>query len=360
MPVHRLILMLGLLFMTLPVFAQADDLRDLLDDYVGADDPAVVVLVSTDDGEQVILSRGLADLENATPVTETDQFRIGSTTKTFVATIVLQLAEEGALSLDNTIAQYLPDTLRDGIANSDQITIRQLLNMTSGVFDYTESDAFDDAVQADPTYPWTAAETLDFVVDEAPYFAPGSDWYYSNSNYNLLQMIIESVTGDPLREVLQDRIFGPLGMRDSFLEDPANIGTGIIRGYGYDDNDDLVDMTGINDGIGLGDGGIISTAADLDLFARALFEGDLLSAESYTAMTDFTPDGDDGYYGLGLGMDETEYGDIIGHDGATSGFQSSLGYHPDSGVVVIALTNNFDTDILEDLLVDIWEVVLVG
>lgn len=321
--------------------AQSPDLQAILDDYVAEDDPGVVLLVSTPAATWTAAA-GLADLERGTPIRASDHFRIASASKMFVSVVAQQLAEEGKLALDDPMRRYLPAEVAANLANGDAVTVRQLLNMTSGIFDYTQSDAFNGAVEDDPTHPWTALETVRYAYGEPAYFAPGAGYAYSNTNYNLLQLVIENVTGSTLARQLEARIFQPLGMKNSFLEDPARLGAGLVRGYA-----DGADVTLVNDGVGLGDGGIVTTAGDLALFMRALFGGKLL--KSLDAMMDWVDDGEGSWYGLGLGYSETEWGAAFGHDGASSGFQSSALYLPEGDLVVIVLTNNFDSDIVEDL-----------
>lgn len=353
----RLILLVVLLTVGV-AHAQGDAFDALLDDYVEDDGPSVVLMVTVPDEVAYVGVRGLADLDAGTPANTDDHYRIGSITKTFVAVTILRLQEEDILSVDDPISEWLPDDIINSLPYSEDLTLYHLLSMTSGVFSYTDSDAYNDAVEDDPNHAWTAAETLAYVVDEQPDFAPGQGWYYSNSNYILLELVIEEATGQSLAEALDEYIFTPVGMSESWLEDGADIGDGIVRGYGLNDDDEWEDITEVNDGIGLGDGGIVSTAHDMERFARALFEGDLLTEDSMDEMSDWEDtDEDDSYYGLGLAMDDTEVGQVWGHDGATAGFQSVMAYSPDSEAVVIILTNDFDSEIMEDLLVDVLDEV---
>ena len=348
------------------VLAQEDELDDLLqsylDEYVAPDDPGVVMLVSAED-ETWIGVAGLADLEAGTPMQTSDHFRIASISKTYVATVVLQLVDEGIIGLDDPISEWLEPEIVAGIVNGDEITVRQLLSMTSGIFNYTESDAFYAAVEENPTYAWTAEETVAFAFNEEQYFPPGEGYYYSNTNYNLLQIIIETATGNSLADELQTRIFEPVGMSESYLEKGTALGEGLVTGYDDVDGDGVLDdITLINDGIGLGDGGIISTAEDMAKFGTALLiEHELLSEEAWAAMTDGVDDGEGGLYGLGLGINVIEEGaePAIGHDGATSGFQSELWYDQEYGVLVVILTNHFGTEVVSfDMANEIIEFVV--
>lgn len=346
-----LVLITGALLLLLPftLLAQEDaELAAALEDYIADDEPGLVVhILSTE--TNVSAAAGLADLNARTPLEITDRFRIGSASKTFVATIVLQLVDEGAVSLDDPISAYLPAEITQQVANADSASVRQVLNMTSGIYSYTDSDAFDDATFDDPGYAWTAAEVIAFAYDEAPYFAPGEDYYYSNSNYILLQLLIESITGQSLADQLEARIFTPLGMDSCALEDPTRIGEGIVRGYGFGDGDQMEEVTFINDGVGLGDGGIVCAAADLARFLPALIEGELLSDEQLAEMLTYVDDGEGEGYGLGIGTRASDYGTLLGHDGATSGFQSDMLYLPEEGISIVVLTNNFDSEIVTDV-----------
>lgn len=358
----RFLLIAILLLGTFISFAQMDeveeDLNDLLAEYVDPDGPAVVFLVSSEEGEQWIGTAGLASLENETDVTGDDKFRIGSITKTYVATAVMLLAEEDILNIDDPISEWVPEDIISNLENADQVSMRQLMNMTSGIFNYTDTDTFEDAIFDDPSHPWTAEETLEFAYGEPAYFAPGEGFHYSNSNYNLLQIIIEAATGEPLATVLDEYLFSPLGLQNTFVEDPRAIGEGIVQGYATADSDIPENITYVNEGVGLGDGGIISTVSDMEIFARALFEGEIVSDESMAEMVDFVQDDEGDYYGLGISGSESDYGMLLGHDGATAGFQSTMIYVEDEGIVIIGLTNDFDSELLTDISDEILALLL--
>ncbi len=350
----RLIVLCLCLTLTLPTFAQDDLLNELLDFYVADQDPSVVIYMRYGN-DSAIAVRGLANLDNTIPAQTTDLYRIGSVTKPLVATVMLQLVDEGTLSLDDPIADYLIGDVVNRIENADVATIRQMLQMTSGIFSYTDSDRFEDATFDNPSYSWTAIETVAFAYNEPSYFEVGRDYYYSNTNYNLAQMIIESVTGNSLADELQTRIFEPLGMDTCYLETPDVFAQNIVRGYSL--YDEFEDITEINDGVGLGDGGIVCTAEDLAKFPTGLIY-DLLTDETLDKMLSTVDDGDGGFYGLGIGYDETEFGMMLSHDGATSGFQSTMQYLPDEDLVVVVLTNNFDSEFVSDLAYDTIDLAL--
>jgi D-alanyl-D-alanine carboxypeptidase len=231
------------------------------------------------------------------------------------------------------------------------------LQMTSGIYNYTETDAFYEAVEDDPSYAWTAEEVLTYIYDEDAYFEAGTDYYYSNSNYILAQIAIETVTGNSLAEELENRIFEPLGMDACYLETPELVGENVVRGYQWDDADWYEDITEINDGLGLGDGGIVCSASDLALFLPALMNGDLLDDAMLDEMLDSVDDGEGGTYGLGIVHEEGDFGTEIWHDGSSSGFQSIILYLPDEDLSLVILSNDNDAEIIADLAYDAIELV---
>jgi CubicO group peptidase (beta-lactamase class C family) len=182
---------------------------------------------------------GVASIEAQTPLQTTDRFRIYSITKTFTATVVLQLVDEGTLTLDDTAAQWLDDPAVGRIPNVDTVTVSQLLRHTSGIYDFADDDDspfWEDAFlgpDADWTKVWTIEELLGYAdgANHAPYFAPGEGTYYANTNYLLLGLIIEQATGRPFRESLQSRILDPLSLADTFLAEGSAMPDGMVDGY---------------------------------------------------------------------------------------------------------------------------------
>ncbi|MFP4322021.1 MAG: serine hydrolase domain-containing protein [Anaerolineales bacterium] len=334
------------------VFGQDEALQEFAEDNASPDGTALGIWVSSPAGVAVAVT-GSADLENNTPATINDAFRIGSITKTFAAVLMLMLVEEGTLSLDDALGDWLADDIVGRIPNGDTVTLRQLLDMTSGIPDYLNTDAFLDAMFEDPTYGWTAAETVTYIYDVQPLFGPGESFEYSNTNYNLIELVINEATGLSLAEAMQTYIFAEIGMQNSFVEDPAALGTGIIQGYERDDDGRLENATFFNDGVGMADGGIISTVQDLEMFIRALFDGQLISAESLVAMRSGTPMEEDESETYGLGLNVIDAGDtfVLGHEGSTAGFTAALWYFEEFDTVVVAFTNEGGSDVIRAELV---------
>jgi D-alanyl-D-alanine carboxypeptidase len=299
---------------------------------------------------------GTANLGDDTPITPDDHFRIGSNTKTFTGTVVLQLVDEGELGLDDPVSQYQPE-----VPNGENITIRQLLNMSSGLFNYSEDEAFNETLDAQPDKAWEPRELVEIGFEHQPYFSPGEGFHYSNTNTVLLGMIIEQLTGQPLEQAFQERIFGPLGMSDTLLPErsSAAIPDPHPRGYMYQTNvEDLStsqlegeeavqanesagepnDVTDANPSWGWAAGAAISTVDDLRIWAKADATGELLSPETQKERLSWVspPPSPGTNYGLAI----AEFpGSFIGHDGQLPGFNSFVGYEPQKDATVVVATN---------------------
>ncbi|HSJ45138.1 MAG TPA: serine hydrolase domain-containing protein [Euzebyales bacterium] len=238
-----------------------------------------VAISDPDTGARFIVSG--RDAEE--PVAADARFRVGSITKTFVATVVMQLADEHRLRLDDPLLRYVP------ASPWGDVSLRQLLRHTGGVPDHTLAAGFADALLDKPERRWTTAEVLDLVADRDRDFAPGTAYAYSNTGYVLLGQVIQAVTGQPWARVVRQRIIEPLGLGDTSIagvDDPA---TDTISGW-FDTSGDGFDdpVTGPWPALDTTEGpagALVSTAPDLVRFARALFEGDLVSRDARREMT---------------------------------------------------------------------------
>lgn len=332
------------------------ELVALLEKYLAPTDTSVALSVSSSEKTHVA-AYGLANLAAGTPVQLTDYFRIGSTSKPMVSAALLTFVEAGDIALDDPIADYLPDAVIENLVNVDSTTVRQMLQMTSGIPDYLGTDAFLDAVDDAPDTFWTPEQVLEFAYDEPAEFAPGADYYYSNSNYILAQIIIEELSGQTLAVVLTEKVFTPAGMTNCYLETADTFAENIIRGYdNATDGNQLVDVTEINDGVGLGDGGVVCTLDSFAKFLPALLAGDILGEDVLAEMLKSVPAGDSAPYGLGIDVEEDgEFGRTIGHSGATSGFASLFKYLPEDNLSVVAMTNFVESAVLDDIVADALE-----
>ncbi|MEC0300782.1 serine hydrolase domain-containing protein [Peribacillus frigoritolerans] len=269
---------------------------------------------------------GVADLRTKKPMKTEFRFRIGSVTKTFTATVLLQLAGENRLNLDDSIEKWLPGVIQGNGYDSNQITIRQILNHTSGIADYIKSKDFD---IKDTKKSYTAEEFVKMGVSLPPDFAPGKGWSYSNTGYVLLGILIEKVTGNSYAEEVENRIIEPLELSNTFLPGNSTVipGTMHARGYErYDGESELKDVTYSNPGSS--DGDLISTADDLNKFFSYLLSGKLLKEQQLKQMLTTVPTGMEGVDGYGLGIYETKlpnHVSIWGHAGGVPGFSTFAG-----------------------------------
>lgn len=268
---------------------------------------------------------GIADLRTKKPMKTDFRFRIGSVTKTFIATVLLQLAGENRLNLDDSIEKWLPGVIQGNGYDGNQITIRQILNHTSGIADYVNSKDFD---IMDTKKSYTADEFVKKGISLPPDFSPGKGWSYSNTGYVVLGMLIEKVTGNSYAEEVENRIIEPLDLSNTFLPGNSSVipGTKHARGYfQLDGASELKDVTYINPGSS--DGDMISTADDLNKFFSYLLSGQLLKEQQLKQMLTTVPTGREGT-GYGLGIYETKLPNgvsIWGHRGIVLGFTTFAG-----------------------------------
>ncbi|MFB6894744.1 serine hydrolase domain-containing protein, partial [Kitasatospora sp. NPDC056327] len=270
---------------------------------------------------------GVTDLDTNRPARADGRFRIGSVTKTFVATVVLQLVDEGGLRLDDPVEKHLPGTVPGG----QDITLRQLLNHTSGLFDYLETgDFLFEDEESLRTFlagrRWQDYRPADLIaagVGRPVYFPPGRGWHYSNTNYVLVGEVIRAVTGRSWQSEAERRIVRPLRLTDTvFPTSRPDIPGPHAHGYARLP-EGPVDVTLVNPTVGGAAGNGISTTADLNRFHAALFGGGLLSAARFAEMTTTVPaPGIDAHYGLGLTRYDLGCGELWGHTGGVPGYST--------------------------------------
>jgi D-alanyl-D-alanine carboxypeptidase len=287
-------------------------------------------LARIDNGSQVYtLAQGVADKATGRPVTVDDQFEAGSNTKTFTSVLVLQQVDRGKLKLDAPVEEYLPGV----VPNGRNITVRMLLNHSSGLFSYTGDPTFFVDMEKDPQHVYTDAELLGIAFKHDPSFAPGKSWKYSNTNYTLLGMILQKQTGKTMPALVTEGITGPLALEHTYFADPkaTNTGTGYARGYAIKYASGTPQYTDTSDwpiGSWAGAAGsIVSTTQDLAQFFTAVLQGKLFSAAQLKQMKTTVPLPADfpikGGYGLGLFRTDSPCGTVWGHGGDTMGHHST-------------------------------------
>jgi D-alanyl-D-alanine carboxypeptidase len=263
---------------------------------------------------------GSNDLRRRTVLRAGDSFRIGSLTKTYVAAIVLQLAREGRVSLEDTVARYLPGI----VPGAGEITIRDLLAHMSGLPDFDALAAvLAPYLAGNLGYVWGPRDLIDLAVAQPATSAPGTAFAYSNTNYLVAGLLVEAVTGKPLETVLQRRIFGPLGLRHTVFALAGDAPRPRAHGYTVQPGAGRVDVTALTP-YSWAAGAIVSTTADVAAYYRALLAGRVVAPASLRAMltTADDPQGDfpGQGYGLGIARFPTRCGVAWGHNGDTPGY----------------------------------------
>jgi D-alanyl-D-alanine carboxypeptidase len=296
-------------------------LQKPLDRLVAAGAPGVILL-ARDGGRSVRLSGGLADVAGKAPMSADDRFRIASLTKTYVATVVLQLVVERRLTLADPVERFVPGL----VPNGERITIRELLNHTSGLFDYEQDPrVLKPYLSGNLGYHWPPRALVEMAVSHKPLFAPGARYSYSNTNYMLAGLIVEAITGKPLGSELRRRIFQPLHLRSTSFPTTPSIPSPYAHGYYVLGKPPATDVSGLSP-FPWAAGAILSTAADIATFYRALLSGRLLRPELLRAMETTVAEGSGQSdipgqrSGLGLQRFPTPCGAAYGHNGTFPGY----------------------------------------
>ncbi|MEV5737768.1 serine hydrolase domain-containing protein [Streptomyces sp. NPDC052292] len=286
------------------------------------DQGAPGALARVDDGDDsYLVTRGFADRSTRQAISAADRFRIGSVTKSFSAVVLLQLADEHKLDLDAPVNRYLPELLPD-----DRITVRHVLSHRSGLYDYS-NDMFASSVsgfEAVRNKVFGYRDLIALSLSKPRTNAPGAAYSYSNTNYVVAGLLIEKLTGKPVRDAYEKRLITPLGLRDTFYVHPDTRIPG-RHAHGYLTPDaagaELVDATDQTASWAQSAGALISSARDLNTFYSALLRGRLLSAARLAEMERFTRVDGTTSYGLGLRRRDLSCGvSVYGHTGAVQGF----------------------------------------
>ncbi|WP_395726835.1 serine hydrolase domain-containing protein [Nakamurella sp.] len=299
----------------------------------GAQTPGAIAYVSVGDQEW-ISALGVSDVETKAPIDPAGHGRIGSITKPIVASAVLVLVDQGKLSLDDPLAKYIP-----GIANGDRITVRQLLSMSSGVWNYTTDQQLVDTFATAPMTQWTIDQTIDLIRSHPADFAPGEKVAYCDSNFVLLGRIAEIVTGQPISDVVRTLVTEPLGMTGTRMpaDDQPDVPDPSIGSYQPVGGQPSA-IPDLNPTFAWTAGAATSTVTDLARFAREVTDGSLLSPELQAqrlATTTFTGIPLDVGYGLGV----LNMNDLIGHNGDITGGGGTMLRLPEQDATFVVLVN---------------------
>lgn len=308
--------------------------------------PGAIVGVKIRGKGEIVIAKGEADVENGRAIDPVDRVRIGSITKTFSITALLQLVDDGKVGLNDPLSKYFSE-----VPNSENITIRQLANMTSGLFDYTAVEVLQEALVQDPDRKWEPEELVRAAISHEPYFPPGEGFHYSNTNTILIGMIIEKVTGKSLDDVIDSGIVDGLSLENTYFATEMDIEGRHSHGYGYEKDlgeqggDDLRDITDFMDpSFTWAAGAVISNLEDMETWAKALATGELLSGDTQAERLEWVEGDISGTkveYGLGIGRVKG----FIGHAGDVPGYSSAAFYHPGKEATIVVFLNKDPNEI---------------
>ena len=296
---------------------------------------------------------GKADILSNIDVDKGDQFMIASITKVFTATVLFSLVDNGILSIDDNISEWIPSSIANNIENANEATIADLLSHKSGIADYYTTK-FEMARHNTEHNYWVQEDILKYVYGKEASFPVGQKYSYSNTNFLLLGMIIENATNMTLKDAYDEHLFLPLELENAYYDtgrDAAS--TSLISGYYnlYGNGFILSDFL-YKDELSTGDGGIIINPQDLGRFFDELMQGNLLSQASLMKMQDWFDIGGNRKNGFGLEYFENEHGISYGHTGGADGFTSVAHYYPNEDITVIILLNYTPSDDLFDTTLD--------
>ena len=348
------------------------DLQIKLDEWHKAGKfPGATVGVVLANGESFGLAVGYSDRDAKTPMKPDDRMLAGSVGKTFAAATAMQLVKEGKINLDDRIEKYLgKEPWFDRLPNARQITVRQLMNHTSGLVRYEFKDTFTKDLTANPMKVWTPEERLAYLFDEKPAFEAGKGWDYSDTNYIVLGMIIERVTGNKFYDEAKRRLIKPLKLSDTIPQE-GPVMKGVVQGYAGANNPfggkDAMMQNGkfvINPQLEWTGSGYASTSNDLARWAKMMYEGKAFDPALLPDVLDGVAApmlGKETKYGLGVIIRQTPAGRSYGHSGFFPGYLTDMMYFPDERIAIAVQVN---TSVGKDLgkplgrvLVEMFQVI---
>jgi len=311
--------------------------------------PGATLGVVLPSGESFGLAVGFSDRETRTPMRSTDQMPAGSVGKTFAAATALQLIKEGKIGLDDKIEKYLGhEQWFPRLPNAKDITVRQLMNHTSGLVRYEFKEQFTKDLTANPDKVWKPAELVAYLLDEKAPFEAGKGWDYSDTNYIVLGMIIERVTGRKFYDEANRRLLKPLKLSDTIPQDGPRL-KGVVQGYAGPNNPfggtDAMLVNGkfsVNPQFEWTGGGYVSTAHDLARWAKMFYEGKAFSPDLLPQVVDGVSApmlGRESKYGLGAIIRKTPAGTSYGHSGFFPGYMTDMMYYPEQKIAVAVQVN---------------------
>jgi len=313
-----------------PVYV--NQFEKLTDDVIAAGTTPGLIVGVWAPGEDVawVTAKGKANTTTGDLMKTTYRFRMGSITKSFTYTVLLQLVDEKQLSLDDKLSKYFP-----GFPDADKVTVRMICNHTSGIFNYSSTSTFGDGINANPARVWTDQELIDLASREAYYYSPGNGYRYSNTNTIMAGMIVEQITKNTIDTEINDRLLIPLGLKNTYYPKDCLISGQHASGY-----QGTVDVTEMFHPSNAGSSGaLITDIQDLKTWVEAAVKGTFLSADLQKQRLTVISPAD--MYGLGLkAIDRGGSGLIWGHSGSIFGYQTMAYHWPAKNVTVAICYNN--------------------
>lgn len=358
----------GLTQENLPAHSKAAELQAIIEGMVDKV-PGIQVALTSENGERWTGAAGYADIPNNIRMEDCHPIMIASISKVVTAVMIFQLQDEGVLKIEDPLSNWLDNSIIGAIPNANQVSLTHLLNHTSGIPDYLNTEQTIDAFNQ-PNYKLTQLEKLDYIKGEDADYNVGEKFSYSNTNYLLLGLVVQQARGMMLWDAIQQFIAAPLGLTNFVMGTEAEpVPEGSARPYLALNGDKYFDVMqwAVADAA-TGDGGIASNMQDLNLFFEALFQEEIISGTALAQMTEnIVLIGDDGQdfdewedegYGYGITRYNTQKGLAFGHTGSTASYNSLSFYYPQNGVVLSIISNGISTTLDEDTITDLRDDLL--
>ena len=331
---------------------KGEALLNILDSYTAEGIPGVTLLIADSNGIWAG-SAGYADIQNNIKMQPCHILKPGSVTKMIIGNLMWQFQEEGILNINDLISNYIPN-VAENITNGDQITIEMLLNHTSGIYTIARDLNYNLAVVNDFTRGWNAEEIIQYFSNKPAANLPGEKYNYSNTNTLISELIIESITGEPLENTLAEKVFNPLGMNNTVYYDYSQefpLGN-LAQGYVdfHNDGGNIQNISDLNPGSGNGYTGLYSNAEDMYLFSKALFmDNTLISENSLNEILDsffYSESGNSASSSGAIHREDIEFfGDSItayGHGGGDIGYSANVTFIENTNTIIV-INYNYGT-----------------
>jgi D-alanyl-D-alanine carboxypeptidase len=324
-----------------------DVYQSILDSYVKKGLPGISALIKDDDGLWIGYA-GKADIDKKIPFLPCHPSKVASITKFMVGTLTFMLQEQGKININDPISKYIDGKILSKIENADQVTIKDCMHHTTGIYDIITDSEFYLAVLNNPNKSWEAEELLKFVYHKKASFRVNEGVEYSNTNTIFVAMCLDKVLGYSHAKALREMIWNPLGMNDTYYQSREKLPDNVAQGY-YDlyNNNTIVNVSNLITGSGNGYGGVFSTTLDLQKFINALyFNKTLISDESLTIMQEFLPEDEKNNLGVGMLQKFKDFSPYlgIGHSGRDLGYSADLFVFPTRNDRLMIFFVNYGTD----------------